>query len=92
MEEHMKKLLLLSAAIGFVLSTMQAPIVYAEIEGAKLLEERCSVCHPSSRPKSKQKTPEQWETTVNRMMGKGAKLSDEEKVVLLDFLSQTYKP
>lgn len=78
--------------MGFTLSTIPTPFVYAETEGAKLLEERCSVCHPSSRPKSKQKTPEQWETTVNRMMGKGAKLSEEEKAVLLDFLGKTYKP
>lgn len=88
----MKKLLLFFVVMGFVLSTIPTPIVYAEADGANLLEERCSVCHPSSRPKSKQKTPEQWETTVNRMMGKGAKLSEEERVLLLDFLSKTYKP
>ena len=88
----MKKLLLFFVVMGFILSPMTTPIVYAETDGAKLLEERCSVCHPSSRPKSKQKTPEQWETTVNRMMGKGANLSEEEKVILLDFLGRTYKP
>ena len=88
----MKKLFLLIVLIGFVLSTIPTAIVYAETEGSSLLEERCSVCHPSSRPKSKQKTPEQWEATVNRMMGKGAKLTEEEKTILLDFLSKTYKP
>ena len=88
----MKKVLLTIVATGFVLSTIPTPIVCAEAEGLNLLEERCSVCHPSSRPKSKQKTPEQWESTVNRMMGKGAKLSEEEKATLLDFLSKTYKP
>jgi hypothetical protein len=92
MEEKMKKLLLSMVVAGFVFSTIPTAIVYAETEGVNLLEERCSVCHPSSRPKSKQKTPEQWETTVNRMMGKGAKLSAEEKAILLDFLSKTYKP
>ena len=91
-EERMKKLLLLFVVTGFTLSTIPTAIVYAETEGLSLLEERCSVCHPTSRPKSKQKTPEQWETTVNRMMGKGARLSEEEKVILLDFLSKTYKP
>ena len=75
----MKKLLLLIVVTGFVLSTIPTAIVCAEAEGANLLEERCSVCHPSSRPKSKQKTPEQWETTVNRMIGKGAWLSEEKK-------------
>lgn len=88
----MKKLLLMILVTGFVLSTIPTTTVYAEAEGANLLEERCSVCHPSSRPKSKQKTPEQWETTVNRMMGKGARLSEQEKATLLDFLSKTYKP
>ena len=88
----MKKLLLSMVVAGFVLSTIPTAIVYAGTEGANLLEQRCSVCHPSSRPKSKQKTPEQWETTVNRMMGKGVKLSEEERAILLDFLSKTYKP
>lgn len=87
----MKQLLLLIVVLGLVLSTPPL-IASAETNGANLLEERCSVCHPSSRPKSKQKTLEQWENTVNRMMGKGAKLSEEEKVILLDYLSKTYKP
>jgi hypothetical protein len=30
--------------------------------------------------------------TVTRMMGKGAKLSAEEKQILIDYLSETYKP
>lgn len=88
----MKTLLFLIVVSGFALSTIPTSIVRAETEGANLLEERCSVCHPSARPKSKQKTPEQWETTVNRMMGKGARLSEEEKTTLLDYLSKTYKP
>ena len=88
----MKRVLLLAVCLSFVLSTTPTPIVYAEPDGANLLEERCSVCHPSARPKSKQKTPEQWEITVNRMMGKGARLSEEEKTTLLDYLSKTYKP
>ena len=88
----MKKLTLLIVVLGFFLSTINTNFVYAEVDGANILEERCSVCHPSARPKSKQKTPEQWETTVNRMVGKGARLSEEEKAILLDFLSKTYKP
>lgn len=88
----MNRLLLFALAVGFLISVIETPVALAENDGAALLEERCAVCHPSARPKSKQKTPEQWETTVNRMMGKGARLSEEEKVILLDFLSKTYKP
>jgi hypothetical protein len=88
----MKRGLMLGLAIGFVLSTIEVPLTRAQEDGATLLEQRCSVCHPSARPKSKQKTPEQWDATVTRMMGKGAKLTPEEKQILVDYLSKTYKP
>jgi len=69
-----------------------ASFAFAAEDGMTLLESRCSVCHPAARPKAAQKTPEQWEATVTRMMGKGAQLSDDEKKVLVDYLSSTYKP
>ena len=88
----MKRILLLALVVGFVLFTIEAPIALAQDDGAALLEQRCSVCHPSARPKSKQKSPEQWETTVTRMMGKGAQLTPDEQKRLIDHLSETYKP
>lgn len=60
--------------------------------GADLLEQRCSVCHPSARPKGLKKSATQWESTVTRMMGKGAKLTADEKMTLIDYLAKTYKP
>lgn len=63
-----------------------------EINAKDLLEKRCSVCHPASRPKAAKKTPEQWEATVSRMMAKGAKLSADEKKALVEYLAKTYKP
>ena len=88
----MLKIFLLAVSVTFTISLIQVPVASAEEKGAALLEERCSVCHPSARPKSKQKTPEQWEATVKRMMGKGAKLTEEERKVLVEHLSNTYKP
>ena len=64
----------------------------AKIDGADLLEKRCSVCHPSARPKGAKKNLEQWDATVTRMMGKGAKLSADEKKALIDHLAKNYKP
>lgn len=88
----MKKTVLFSLLFGFALVTIGSTAALAEDAGAVLLDQRCSVCHPSARPKAAKKTPEQWESTVTRMMGKGAKLSEEEKKLLLDHLSKTYKP
>jgi len=87
----MKKGLLLCLAVTFGLAGICAAAAPTE-DGTVLLEKRCSVCHPSERPKTAKKTPEQWEATVTRMIGKGAKLTADEKKVLVDYLSKTYKP
>jgi len=81
---------------------MTASIVFAAIScggqqstpknSAELLEQRCSACHPASRATNKKKTAEEWEATVKRMMDKGAKLSEEEKQTLVNYLAATYKP
>lgn len=88
-----KKLLCLGLAAGIgIAGSLSAAEKAPAISGTDLLEKRCSVCHPSSRPKGAKKSPDQWEATVSRMMGKGAKLSGDEKKVLVEYLSKTYKP
>lgn len=74
--------------LGFAGLVFAAPA----IDGAKLLEERCSVCHKSDRPKAAKKSMADWDKTVSRMMGKGAKLSAAEKKALVEHLAKTYKP
>jgi cytochrome c5 len=60
------------------------------IDAASLLDQRCSVCHPSSRAKTTQKTQAEWQQTVDRMVSKGAQLTDAEKAALIDYLARTY--
>ncbi|MFZ7110952.1 MAG: hypothetical protein ACOWYE_04655, partial [Desulfatiglandales bacterium] len=60
------------------------------LNGARLLETRCSACHNANRPRQVKKTREQWEQTVTRMIGKGAQLTEIEKTVLLEYLAKTY--
>lgn len=79
-------------ALSFVMSTYQPLLALAQDNGAALLEERCSGCHPSSLSKAKKKTPRQWQATVSRMKHKGARLTEDEMKVLVDYLSETYKP
>jgi hypothetical protein len=62
------------------------------VDGAKLLEERCSVCHKSEIPKNARKSRAEWDKTVSRMINKGAKLSPEEKKILVRYLARVYKP
>ena len=61
-------------------------------DGKALLENRCAQCHNLGRVTSKQKTHEQWDQTVTRMIETGATLSADEKTVLVDYLAETYGP
>ena len=62
------------------------------IDGATLLSERCTKCHTLERVQTKHKTLDEWKTTVDRMVGKGAALDAKEVEILVEYLSKTYGP
>jgi hypothetical protein len=57
---------------------------------AQLVEEQCIGCHALSIVENSSKSPEEWEATVTRMVQLGAKLSDKQVEVVIDYLSETY--
>jgi cytochrome c5 len=61
------------------------------VSGQTLMDERCSVCHSTSRITSTQKTLDEWTTTVDRMINKGAQLNADEKQILIDYLTANFK-
>lgn len=60
------------------------------MDGAALLQERCTVCHDLKRVEAAKKTADEWKATVERMVGKGAKLDANEQAALVEFLAATY--
>ncbi len=65
--------------------------VASTLDGATLMDERCSVCHSTKRITSAAMTLDEWTTVVDRMINKGADLSADERQVLIDYLAATYK-
>ena len=61
-------------------------------DGEALLEARCSTCHSADRSKQVTKTRDEWDQSVTRMIDKGAQLTEAEKAVLVDYLTETYGP
>jgi len=60
-------------------------------EPASVFQNVCGKCHPpeavvTPRPRA------QWQETINKMVDLGAKVSAEERTILLDYLSATYGP
>ena len=87
---------LLTALMGALLvacaSTEPAPEPGAPgtVDSQALVEERCAQHHDLARVEQAKKTPEEWKTTVERMVSKGAKLSDGEQAAVIEYLSEAY--
>jgi|SRR4030042_3309241 len=59
-------------------------------DGATLIQERCTVCHTRTRVESVKHTSAEWKTIVDKMIGKGAKLTSEEETLVIDYLTATF--
>ncbi|MBC7228524.1 MAG: hypothetical protein H5T61_15040 [Thermoflexales bacterium] len=71
--------------------TAPSPLPTPAADGATLLQERCTACHTLDRVESARKTAEEWERTVVRMIGRGAKLTEAERAVLVEYLAEHYR-
>lgn len=56
-------------------------------QGDQLVNERCTVCHTRERIDNAQKTREEWEATVDRMIANGAQLTPEEREIVIEYLA-----
>jgi mono/diheme cytochrome c family protein len=59
-------------------------------DGMALLEARCSVCHSPDMATMPKMTSDQWDRLVTQMINRGAQLTDNEKQVLVGYLTATY--
>jgi cytochrome c5 len=62
----------------------------AALNGKSLVEERCTKCHDLGRVEKAKETEEEWKATVERMVEKGAELSQAEQEAVIKYLAETY--
>ncbi len=60
------------------------------LDGDTLVSERCTVCHSRDRIDKADKDEDGWTTTVDRMIGKGAQLDDDERAAVIAYLTDTH--
>lgn len=58
--------------------------------GEALVANRCSTCHSLGVIQNAKYDEAGWKVTVDRMVGIGASLNDEQKVQVADYLAKTY--
>ncbi len=79
-----------ATAVPASVQATTAPAASSALDGAALLDERCSVCHSADKAKQVPRSMAKWDQTVSRMIGKGAQLNDAEKAALVDYLATKY--
>lgn len=85
----MRKLALGIPVMVYVLVTLAFGMAGASnLDGEQLIKLRCNECHNLDRIHAAEKSRQQWESTVDRMINMGANLNEEEKEAVLDYLSQ----
>lgn len=63
----------------------------AVLDGKTLLEERCGSCHAIEKATSHKASYDEWTKVVDTMIKRGAKLSEEERAVLVQYLADNFK-
>ena len=62
-----------------------------EADAKGLFEGKCSACHSIERPKSKNKTMQEWESTVMRMKNVNhGPITDQEAKIIIDYLAEHF--
>ena len=57
------------------------------LDGEALVAERCTVCHDLGRVDNASYDDVGWEATIDRMIVKGAELTEDEKLLVIEYLS-----
>ena len=60
--------------------------------GKEIVLRACVKCHSLKVTTSKRATEDEWATSVNTMVNRGAVLSDDEVDEVIDYLSKNFKP
>jgi len=78
------------------LSCGLAALVYAQElpdgPGKELTKRMCSACHPITTVTGKRASKDQWGIIVDRMVGIGAKGTDDEIEAVIDYLAANFGP
>ena len=84
------KIKLMARVILYLLFSMQLYAQLPEGPGREETERLCKGCHELERSVSRRQDREGWQVTINKMVAFGTKGTDEEFVLILDYLTKHY--
>lgn len=75
-------------AAAAVLGMSSGAALAVAVDGKALFEAKCTTCHAAGRSLSASKDKADWQSTVERMKGKGAKVSADEAGAIAEYLAK----
>lgn len=63
---------------------------FPEGAGKTLIMRSCGQCHPTDQIARQKKTEQDWQSTVVRMAGRGAKVTSEESDTIIKYLAASF--
>ena len=63
---------------------------FPEGAGKTLIMRSCGQCHPTDQIARQKKTEQDWQSTVVRMAGRGAKVTSEESDTIIKYLAANF--
>lgn len=81
---------LLSAFVMSLLLPDEEGATADQLDGEALAQEKCTVCHSADWWDAQDKTPDEWEATVNRMILHGAQLTAAEREAIISYLAEAH--
>jgi competence protein ComEA len=79
-------LILTSAAAAF------GQQVLPDGPGKELTQSKCGTCHSVQILAAQDQTRDEWSDTINKMMGMGAQMTEEEFNSILDYVATNFPP
>jgi cytochrome c5 len=89
----LRTLILTATALAFVAAaTPKAlkPVKLPKGPGSELVRAKCGMCHILPVVIAKRKTEDAWAQTVDQMISRGAKVSDEEYDIVVTYLAKYF--
>jgi len=71
-------------------ASAQAPMVAASGPGSDVFQRICVLCHPPDRIVSVRRTRTEWEEVLDKMITRGAQVTDDNYGTLEDYLLHNY--
>jgi mono/diheme cytochrome c family protein len=70
--------------------TTPAATATGTLDGAALVQDRCTQCHDLARVEGESASAEEWTAIVDNMVARGAQLDDQERQAVIDYLSEQF--